>query len=619
MDATSTDKIAVLDFGGQYAHLIANRIRRLGVYAEIFDSDVAAQILKNDKGIKGIILSGGPASVYEANSPKYDKNIFQLGLPMLGICYGQQLISHALGGKVLPGKTKEYGIAKIKLKTKKGIFAGLSDEEQVWMSHGDSVKELPKGFLVAAETKDCPAAAICNPEKKIYGVQFHPEVTHTLCGMKILSNFIEISGCKKGWSMETYLASLSEEIKAKAAGKKVFLLVSGGVDSAVCFALLEKALGKDRVFGLHIDTGFMRENESKLVIDSLAEAGYEGVKLYDTSKEFYAALDGVSEPEEKRKIIGRLFIELTNEYMKKLKLNDKEWLIAQGTIYPDTIETGRTKNADVIKTHHNRVGIAQEMIAAGKIIEPLQFLYKDEVRELGAKLGLPKKLVNRHPFPGPGLAIRVLCSNNAQSVLMPLEKSAEDKINEFLKKNNYGFSAKILPVMSVGVQGDSRSYRHPVLIYAKPAKKPGKIDWAKLEEISTLLTNNFKEINRVLIMLWPGALPEIVLQKSLITKERVEILKKADSATMAVLEEEKLLDKVWQCPTVLLPVAVESKDGMKECVVVRPVNSTEAMTANFARLPEKAMEKITARMQKLRIGAVFYDITNKPPATIEWE
>jgi GMP synthase (glutamine-hydrolysing) len=373
------------------------------------------------------------------------------------------------------------------------------------------------------------------------------------------------------------------------------------------------------VFGLHIDTGFMRENESKLVISSLAEAGYGGVKLYDTSKEFYAALDGVSEPEEKRKIIGRLFIELTNEYMKKLKLNEKEWLIAQGTIYPDTIETGRTKNADIIKTHHNRVGIAQEMIAAGKIIEPLQYLYKDEVRELGAKLGLPKKLVNRHPFPGPGLAIRLLCSNSSETGLKQEEKSAEERINDFLKKNNPGFSAKILPVKSVGVQGDSRSYRHPVLIYKNANKRAEKFDWDKFEELSTILTNNFKEINRVLIMLFPAELPNIVLQKSLITKERVELLKKADSATMSVLDEEKLLDKVWQCPTVLLPVAVEGKEGMKECIVLRPVNSTEAMTANFARLPQKALEKITERMQKLRIGAVFYDITNKPPATIEWE
>jgi GMP synthase (glutamine-hydrolysing) len=587
------DKITILDFGGQYVHLIANRIRRLGVYAEIIEPDQKI----STEGLKGIILSGGPSSVYAKDAPKYDDKIFSLGVPILGICYGQQLISYALGGKVEPCKAKEYGVAKLRIDNEIEILKGLSKEEQVWMSHGDSVTELPCGFIDAASTHDCAVAAIADEKRKIYGVQFHPEVTHTPNGARIFQNFIEICCCRKEWSMSQYIKSIEQEIKEQAGDKKVFMLVSGGVDSTVAFSLLEKALG-DKAYGLHIDSGLMRYDESRTVVNELAKLGWK-LHLIDASDDFMKALEGLTDPEEKRKAIGKTFIEITDRHIKQVVGKDG-WMIGQGTIYPDTIESGRTKNADVIKTHHNRAGIVQELISQGKIIEPLQQLYKDEVRELGLELGLPRELVMRHPFPGPGLAIRILCSEG------PDVLSGSENIEEQIRGMFPGYDAKVLPIKSVGVQGDARSYKHPVLI-------SGKLDWDILEEISSKITNNFRDINRVVFC--PRKIAEISVITAAITNARLLLARLADNVVMTGLIQHDLMDSIWQCPTVLLPVTIDGK----ECVVLRPINSSEAMTANFARMPAKAIEDISSRLMKLQIGEVFYDITNKPPGTIEWE
>ena len=586
-------KIVVLDFGGQYAHLIANRIRRLGVYAEIMEPDEKI----DSKDVKGIILSGGPSSVYDKNAPKYNRDFLSLGVPVLGICYGLQLLAHELGGKVSPGKTKEYGIAHIGIIKDSQIFKGLSKREQVWMSHNDAVHGLPSGFDVIAATADCPVAAIADETRKIYGVQFHPEVTHTPNGMMILENFIDMCKCNKNWNMHEYLRSIEKDILKQAAGRKVFMLVSGGVDSTVAFAILLKTLG-DKVHGVHIDSGFMRKDETSLVAQELSKLGWK-LDVIDAKDEFYSALAGVCDPEEKRKIIGKVFIDVANRYIQKLGVGE-DWIIGQGTIYPDTIETGRTNNAEVIKTHHNRAGIVQELISQGKVIEPLQFLYKDEVRELGKELGLPEKLVIRHPFPGPGLAIRILCAHKSE--LCDDANEIEREIEEMFPL----YKAKVLPIKSVGVQGDSRSYRNPVLL-------SGPLDWDMLGRMSTAITNRFRQLNRVVYALTD--VRYVVLDFAGLSEDRIKLAREADAVTMEALLQHRLMQDIWQCPTVLLPVRIDGK----KCAVLRPINSTEAMTANFAVIPKEAIDDIIAGMRKIGIGALFYDITNKPPATIEWE
>lgn len=599
------DKIVVLDFGGQYAHLIANRVRRLGVYSEIMDGETKAIDLK---GYKGIIMSGGPASVTAKDSVKCDPAIFKLGIPVFGICYGHQLMALFLGGEVGKGKVREYGPAIIKFTEKKEIFKDVKTSESVWMSHFDQVIKAPKGFKIIGASKDCPIAAMANYEKNLFGIQFHPEVTHTPCGMTLLENFIKKTGAKRNWNISTYIDDITKEIREKVADKRVFLLISGGVDSTVAFLLISKALGGEKVYGLFVDTGFMRMNERKEVEAALRKVGVKNLHVYDAGKEYFKALKGVYEPEEKRKIIGDLFLDIQAKVSDKLNLNPKEWIIAQGTIYPDTIETGGTKHADKIKTHHNRVPQIQELIKQGKVIEPLSQLYKDEVRLVGEKLGLQKDLVWRHPFPGPGLAVRTLCAKKEDypDNVSDLEKC----INLEIEK--YGLKSRVLPIKSVGVQGDERTYRHPVVLFGK------KNSWEILNKISTRLTNQFPDINRVLFGLSPAKIGKVGIRGSYLDLGRTELLQKADKIVMDFIKSEGLLKKIWQFPTVLIPVFVGSLKT--ESLVLRPVCSEEAMTANFYKMPPLKLSKLVKKLSKVKgISGVFYDITNKPPGTIEWE
>src|SRR3989344_2716525 len=420
-------QIAVLDFGSQYTHLITRRIRQLGVLVEIHPPTVSPSLLL---GVKGLILSGGPASVYDKTAISYNRRLFNLGVPILGLCYGHQLLAHHFGGQVLPSKTKEYGYAELKRCGQSQILRGVKNNSRVWMSHGDSVLAVPSGFLAVAQTADCPIAAMANDQRRLYGLQFHPEVAHSDAGLQVLKNFVfTVCRCRKDWSPDRYWRQIILDVKRRIGRRNVFLLVSGGVDSAVCFALLEKVLGKKRVFGLHIDNGLMRLDESKKVIADLAKAGFEDLYLYNASSIFLKALVFMVDPEEKRKIIGRTFLKIKDQVMTELKLNPKNWLLGQGTIYPDTIETGGTKHADKIKTHHNRVKEILKLMKLGALVEPLSELYKDEVRQIGKKNNLPAALLNRHPFPGPGLAIRVLCSTGREKV----EKQA--LINKDLKRS----------------------------------------------------------------------------------------------------------------------------------------------------------------------------------------
>ncbi|MDD5162635.1 MAG: glutamine-hydrolyzing GMP synthase [Candidatus ainarchaeum sp.] len=600
---SSKETIAVVDFGGQYAHLIARRVRQLNVFSEIIAPDSAIEEFKR---FRGIILSGGPASVYDEKAPVLDKKVFSLGIPILGICYGHQLLAKELGGKVERAGVREYGVASLHKKGNKGIFSSLPAATNVWMSHGDFVSALPEGFEVIGSTSDCDIAAMADFEKKIFGLQFHPEVTHTRFGMKILKNFVlKECNCSGSWTIRNFVEQKVLEIRAFAKGKNVFLLASGGVDSTVALVLLKKALGSKRILALHVDTGFMRKNESREIMSVFAKQGLN-VKLLDASNEFIGSLKGVVEPEEKRKIIGNLFVKIVNENLERLDLNAGQWLLGQGTIYPDTIESAGTKLASHIKTHHNRVESIKQMIEDGKVIEPIRELYKDEVRELGKKLGLPAKMISRHPFPGPGLAIRILCSEKEEAEEnIELQKS----LDEIASKK--GYKGKVLPIKSVGVQGDSRSYRNAAVI-------EGKLDWDLLEKTSTGITNSIGGISRVVFALQPKKIVSVALKKGFLEKERIFLLQEIDDFALKAIEKKKLYNKIWQFPIVLIPVSVNGKN--LDSVVLRPVFSREAMTAKFARIEKKFLEKMALEiMQKFPVSGVFYDITHKPPGTIEWE
>lgn len=599
------DKIAVLDFGGQYAHLIANRVRRLGVYSEILDGTTPVKDLLD---YKGLILSGGPASVSAVDSVKCDPGIFEMGIPILGICYGHQLIAYYMGGKVEKGQVREYGPATINFTEKKGIFEGVGESELVWMSHFDQVTAVGENFNIVGATADCPIAAMANYEKHIYGIQFHPEVTHSACGNLVLDNFVNLTDAKREWSIDTYIEDILEEIKQKVGDKKVFLMISGGVDSTVAFLLLDKALGQDRVYGLFVDTGFMRLNEKAEVEEALKKIGVTNLHVYDGAEEYLAALKGVHEPEQKRKIMGDLFLDIQEKVSNSLNLNPEEWMLGQGTIYPDTIETGGTKHADKIKTHHNQVERIKKLTEEGKVIEPLYHLYKDEVRMVGAKLGLDEKMVWRHPFPGPGLAVRILCAEKEDGIANAAE--LEEKMNLILAEP--GGKAKVLPLKSVGVQGDERTYRHPAVVYGKP------FSWDELRTVTTRLTNQFPEINRVVLGLYPQDFDTLTIQNSYLTKGRVLTIQKADKVVMDYINEVNIDREIWQFPTVLLPLAVNAEKG--ESIVLRPVCSQEAMTANFYEMDTEKLNELVRRLKEIEgITAVFYDVTNKPPGTIEWE
>lgn len=597
------DKIAILDYGSQYTHLIATRIRRLGVYSEILDTTAPAAQLS---AYKGIILSGGPASVYEPGAPSVDPEVFKLGIPILGICYGHQLMTHVLGGKVEPGKGvgAEFGKAEILIKKPSGIFADFLTgmKTQVWMSHGDKVTKLPSGFEILASSDDDEYSAVGDLSRKFYGIQFHTEVKHSTKGEQILLNFLKICNARRDWDLKNFIDSEVEKIQAQVGDKKVFLMISGGVDSTVAFVLLNKALGPDRVYGLFVDTGFMRQNEREEVEASLREIGVDNLHVYDATREFYSALEGVTEPEKKREIIGRVFLEVQKKVSSDLKLDPENWLLAQGTIYPDTIESGGTKNSSKIKTHHNRVPEIEKLIAEGKIIEPLKDLYKDEVREVGQKLGLHPNMVWRHPFPGPGLAVRILCA--AESDLPENSVQLDHDINTFLLTKNNHLHAQTLPIKSVGVQGDFRTYRHPVLL-------SGEANWNELAVLSPALTNKFEQINRVLYLITAEITPTFT--QSTLTEKRADTLRVADKLAMDWLREIDEYKNVWQMPVVLIPI-----NG--DAIVLRPIISEEAMTANFAQLPIEKVKELAAKiMASGQISAVMYDVTNKPPATIEWE
>ncbi|MFH1283268.1 MAG: glutamine-hydrolyzing GMP synthase [bacterium] len=510
------DWIAILDFGSQYTHLIARRIRECGVYSEIIPCAARAEeILKNKPS--ALILSGGPASVTQSKAPVCDKNIFQLGIPVLGICYGAQLMASLIDGRVIKAKAREYGKAILNIKKQEGLFKGLAHNEQVWMSHGDRIAKLPKGFKVIGYTRDASVAAMADTAKNFYGLQFHPEVVHTIHGKKILENFLfKISKCRRSWEMKSFIKSSIDELKEKVGKDKVLCALSGGVDSSVLSILIKRAIGKNLV-AVFIDNGLLRKNEARMVNDRFRKHYKVNLIFVKAENIFLKALKGVVNPEKKRKIIGRTFIKLFEREAKKI---GSFKYLAQGTLYPDVIESVSAFGGPsaVIKTHHNVGGLPKRL--KFDLIEPLRYLFKDEVRALGSELGLPEEIVNRHPFPGPGLAIRII----------------------------------------------------------------GEV-----------------------------------------TKEKLNILRAADWILMEEIKRSNLYSKLWQSFCVLLPIKTVGVMGdertYEKIIAIRAVNSVDAMTAQWARLPYDVLENISNRIvnEVKGVNRVVYDISSKPPSTIEWE
>jgi GMP synthase (glutamine-hydrolysing) len=507
--------ILILDFGSQYTQLIARRIREHNVYCEIAPFNVDFYSL-NHNDIDGIILSGGPSSVYEKNSPKCSPLFFEMDVPILGICYGMQLISYHFGGMVSHSKHREYGFAKLNIIKKDLLFTGLEKTQDVWMSHGDKITKVPKGFISLAKTNNSPHAIIKSNTKLIYGVQFHPEVVHTKNGSKLIKNFItEICGIEQNWTMKSFVKTQIEEIRNKVGNDKVIAGLSGGVDSSVMAVLIHKAIGKNLTC-IFVDNGLLRFNERKKIETFFTTRMHLNVKFVDSSKSFLNKLKGITDPERKRKIIGYEFIEVFDKSAHKIK-NVK--FLAQGTLYPDVIESVSVKGpSNTIKSHHNVGGLPAKMKL--KLIEPLKFLFKDEVRELGKELGLPPEIINRQPFPGPGLAVRIL--------------------------------------------GD-------------------------------------------------------------ITEDRIRILQEADDIIVKEIKEAGLYTKIWQSFGVLLPVKTVGVMGDKRTyenvIALRAVLSNDGMTADWAKLPYELLGKISNEIinKVSGVNRVVYDISSKPPATIEWE
>ncbi len=503
MRKSSHDCIVVLDFGAQYSQLIARRVRELGVYSLILPFNATADEIRAQGRVKGIIFSGGPASVPQPDSPRPSQEIFEMGLPVLGICYGLQVMSHMLGGEVECPEHKEYGIANIDIMARSPLFKDVSAHSQVWMSHGDRVSRLPVGFTVTASTPSCPYTAVENREKSFYGVQFHPEVVHSLEGQKMISNFVlDICKAEADWNMGSFVNEAVEAIRAEVGDRNVLCGLSGGVDSSVAALLIHKAIG-DQLVCVFVNNGMLRKGEAENVLSLFGKHFNIRLQYADAEKEFLDALKGKTDPEDKRKTIGKLFIDTF--YNEARKCGEISYL-AQGTLYPDIVESKSPFGGptSTIKSHHNVGGLPEDL--KWKLLEPLKDLFKDEVRALGKELGLPEELVNRHPFPGPGLGVRCI-GEVTKERLDALREIDAIFIEEIRKAGLYGeiwqALADLLPVKSVGVQGDERTYREVCTLRAVTSADAMTADWYRLpydvmQRCASRICNEVSAVNRVL-------------------------------------------------------------------------------------------------------------------------
>lgn len=594
--------IVVVNCGGQTAHLVTSRFRTLGFAVRFVGARARVDSFAD---AAGVVLSGGPRSVYEPGSPQPDPAILSLGKPVLGLCYGHQWIAHQAGGTVKRGSIGEYGRAKVWVNQTCGLLlADLEGVFPVWMSHGDTVTAVPPGYLSAAWSQECEIAAMVKEEGQIFSLQFHPEVSHTAHGDTMLRRFAELSGASS-WSLEEYVVSLREAVQQHVGTDSVLMLASGGVDSTVAVRWLQDLLGPDRVTAFLIDTGLLRQNEVNTCLANFARAGITDVVVIEAAAEFLAALQGVRDPQAKRRIFIKGYERVALATWQERRTRDeRREKLGQGTLYPDYIESGGAKDeeADEIKEHHNLGPTMKVLKAEGNLVEPWLGLYKNEVRIIGADLGIPADILKRRPYPGPGLAIRILCGEEE------LQGNEE-------QLPGVSVPHRILPIRSVGVQGDGRTYRQAVVLYPERECEVTEAHW----QLATDIPNRVPTINRVLVCLSSTAPQPLVVTPEDVTPERVSLLREADALVEKLIQQwGELDDDIWQFPVVLLPVGL-TPGG--QSIVLRPVRSVNAMTAEAARLPQALLKFLSKGLLALpgRIQMVFYDLSSKPPATIEWE
>lgn len=615
------EKIAILDCGGQYTKVIDRKVREMLVKSDIFPIGVKAEELVE---YDGIILSGGPGSVWAEKALQYDAGIFDLDIPILGICYGMQLINQHFGGSVIPGLKTEYGETVIDIDPLCPLFNGLQPKERVLMSHGDSVSKLAPGFKVAANSGEV-VAAIYNEELKIYGVQFHPEVDLTIHGKEMLSNFLKkVCGLVGNYMLEDRIQTAIDKIREKVGDQKILVLVSGGVDSAVSAALLVKALNPDNVYAIHIDHGLMRKNESDIVCKNLQAMGLKNLIREDAADIFFNStieIDGVQvgplttlvDPEAKRQLIGDLFIQVTRKAAESLNLDFDKTFFAQGTLRPDLIESGNpdvSSYAHKIKTHHNDVDIVRRAREKGLVVETNWDWHKDEVRQVARTLGIDESVAGRQPFPGPGLAIRTICYDGQNNIT---DREYAD-FKDLLAKYAGGYQGQLLPIKSVGVQGDCRSYRYLSVIHGKGLE----LDWNQVYAIGKNLPNQVNFINRVAYCLNKAAISgEIKAYPMYINKENIDLLRELD----AIIVEKLNIPPISQVFAVLLPVGVTKKFS----VGIRTFITNDFMTGRPAFIGEDLSKELVGEVVREieskfpEIDLVLYDVTSKPPATVEWQ
>ena len=605
-------------------------MRELSVECDLLPLSTPAAELRD---YAALIVSGGPQSVYAANAPKYDKEIFELGVPVLGICYGLQLLNHALGGTVERKEQREDGAFNVTLEGSCALFAGLPENTEVLLTHGDSVDRVPEGFRVVAKSGEL-VAAIENAERKLYGVQFHPEVDLSVDGIQMIRNFLfGVTGLTGAYSAKCRQELAIEYIRSQVGPtKQVLCLVSGGVDSSVCAALLHRALGAERLHCLHIDHGFMRHEESATVVTALRALGVP-LEALDASATFAAATTTIKEtktaalcetvaPEEKRKIIGDTFMVVTQKLCEDKGLKAEDVFLAQGTLRPDLIESASelvSSNAECIKTHHNDTQLVRQLRDEGRILEPLRDYHKDEVRELGMALGLPQHLVWRQPFPGPGLAIRVLCAD--EPYITADFDATQASLNAVCKEaSDLPITPLLLPVRTVGVQGDGRSYSY---LAALTLPTPPNDAWPALLALAKLIPGKVHQVNRIVFMMGepPAAAPRTITPTRL-TAEPLDQLRKADKVVNDVLAKHDLLRSLAQVPVTLFPVGFGLEGGRS--VGVRAFITRDFMTGTPAQpgkdVPFAALDEIVAGVTAIPgIARVAFDISPKPPATTEWE